>query len=123
MSDLHATDVRAFIPALDFALSQQFYAALGWKVKRLDSALALVEFGEQHFYIQNYYVKEIAENTMLHITVADARAWHEHVSRVLHENRFGDARVQAPKVQAYGALVTFVHDPSGVLLHFCQWQP
>ncbi len=21
----------------------------------------------------------------------------------------------------YGALVTFVHDPAGVLLHFCQW--
>jgi len=29
--------------------------------------------------------------------------------------------VQAPKRQDYGALVTFVHDPAGVLLHFCQW--
>jgi len=32
-----------------------------------------------------------------------------------------EARVQPPKRQPYGAVVTFVHDPTGVLLHLCQW--
>ena len=37
--------------------------------------------------------------------------------------RFPGARVQPPKLQPYGALVTFMHDPSGVLLHLCEWRP
>jgi hypothetical protein len=43
------------------------------------------------------------------------------VASVLQGNRFAGARVQPPKLQAYGAVVTFVHDPSGVLLHLCEW--
>ena len=41
----------------------------------------------------------------------------------VHPFRFPGARVQPPKLQPYGALVTFVHDPSGVLLHLCEWRP
>ena len=121
MPNLRASDLRPFIPAKNFAVSKQFYASLGWSVKDLDDKLALVEFGDQHFYIQNYYIQDVAENCMLHITVADAAAWHQHVEAVLCDGRFPGARVQAPRLQPYGALVTFVHDTSGVLLHFCQW--
>jgi hypothetical protein len=60
---------------------------------------------------------------MLHITVEDARGWYEHVAAVLASNKWPAARVQPPKLQPYGALVTFVHDPTGVLLHLCQWNP
>jgi hypothetical protein len=31
------------------------------------------------------------------------------------------ARVRLPARRSYGATVVFVHDPSGVLLHLCQW--
>ena len=76
---------------------------------------------QQHFYIQDYYLKDVAENCMLHATVEDAQAWYQHVSSVLRDNKFVGARVQPPKLQPYGAIVTFVHDPTGVLLHLCQW--
>ncbi len=121
MPSLKVSDLRPFIPAKDFALSKQFYASLGWKLKDLDDRLALVQLGDQHFYIQNYYLKEVAENCMLHVTVEDAQAWYLHVSSVLRDKRFHEARVQPPKQQPYGAIVTFVHDPTGVLLHLCQW--
>lgn len=117
-----ATDVRAFIPARDFALSKAFHAALGWEVRDVGPGIALVTVGEaQHFYIQDYYLREVAENSMLHLTVDDADAWYVHVERVLADGRFAGARVQRPALQAYGAMVTFVHDPSGVLLHLCEW--
>lgn len=43
---------------------------------------------------------------MLHIGVEDARAWHVHVAAVLASNQWPTARVQPPKLQPYGALVT-----------------
>ena len=124
MSDLAVSDLRPFIPAKDFAQSKRFYAALGWETRDVADGLALVRLAEQqHFYLQDYYVKEMAENSMLHLTVADAQAWYRHVSAVLQGGRFPEARVQPPKPQPYGAIVTFVHDPAGVLLHLCEWRP
>lgn len=123
MHELSVTDLRPFIPAGDFALSMKFYAALGWETRLVGEGLALVTLSEQqHFYIQDYYLKEVAENCMLHLTVADAQAWHRRVAGMLRGERFPGARVQAPKLQPYGAVVTFVHDPSGVLLHLCEWR-
>lgn len=124
MSDLTVSDLRPFIPARDFALCKQFYSSLGWDTKDVADGLALVRLADQqHFYIQDYYIREVAENCMLHLTVTDAQAWHRHVSSVLRNDRFPDARVQPPKLQPYGAIVTFVHDPTGVLLHLCEWKP
>lgn len=118
-----ATDLRPFIPARDFAQSMAFYTGLGWETKLVGDGLALVTLGErQHFYIQDYYIKDVAENCMLHATVDDAQAWYRHVAAVLQDSRFPGARVQPPKLQPYGAIVTFVHDPTGVLLHLCQWE-
>jgi catechol 2,3-dioxygenase-like lactoylglutathione lyase family enzyme len=123
MHDLPVTDLRPFIPASDFALSMDFYASLGWETRLVGEGLALVTLGDQqHFYIQDYYLKDVAENCMLHLTVADAHAWHRHVAEVLQSKRFPGARVQPPEPQAYGAVVTFVHDPAGVLLHLCEWR-
>lgn len=122
MTQLDATDLRPFIPARDFEVSKRFYAALGWDTRDVGPKLALVTIGDgQHFYIQDYYVKEFAENTMLHVTVDSAADWHAHVAAVLDKGHFETARVQAPARQSYGATVVFVHDPSGVLLHLCQW--
>jgi hypothetical protein len=121
MPNLTVKDLRAFIPAKDFALSKQFYSSLGWHVKDLDPRLALVQLGDRYFYIQNYYLKDVALNSMLHVTVEDAQAWYVHVESALRERQFANARVQPPQRQPYGALVTFVHDPTGVLLHLCQW--
>lgn len=123
MSDLSASDLRPFIPARDYAISKRFYAALGWDTQDVAAGLALVRVArEQHFYLQDYYLREVAENCMLHLTVADTQAWHRHVASALQGGAFPGARVQPSKLQSYGALVTFVHDPSGVLVHLCQWQ-
>jgi hypothetical protein len=119
MAKLDTTDLRPFVPAKNFTVSKHFYARLGWQVKDLSDGLALVQLGDRSFYLQNYYAKEFAENTMLHIGVADAKAWYEHVSSVLRDGEFEGAHVQPPKRQVYDATVTFVHDPAGVLLHLC----
>jgi len=122
VTNLNVSDIRPFIPARDFALSKRFYAALGWHTEEVGPGLAVVQAGEaQAFYLQDYYQEDFAENTMLHVSVDDAQAWHAHVAAILHGGEFADARVQAPARQPYGASVVFLHDPCGVLLHLCQW--
>lgn len=115
-------DVRTFVPAADFARSKAFYEALGWTtIWTNDDGLALMELGGYRFMLQDYYVKDWAENFMLTIVVTDAAAWFERVSSALAGGQFGDARVAEPKVEGWGATVTYVWDPCGVLLHFTQF--
>jgi hypothetical protein len=40
MLNLKVADVRAFVPAKDFAVSKAFYTALGWKLTEITEKLA-----------------------------------------------------------------------------------
>lgn len=112
---------RPFIGAKDFDASRDFYVALGFTLHFEVEQLADMQFGDFRFYLQRYYQQDWCENSMVHITVDDAHGWYEHVSAVLAANTFGSAKVSAPARQDYGALVTFVWDPGGVLLHLAQF--
>ena len=114
-------DVRVFVPAKDFELCKNFYQALGWAVIWSDQSIAVMENADQRFYLQNFYVKEWAENFMLHISVDDTAKWRDHVAAMIDSGDFPGVRVAGPKREPYGAIVTFVWDPSGVLLHFAEW--
>ena len=120
-SDFTVKDLRSFVPAQDFNVSRSFYKALGWRETWSDDHLAVMEIQKHRFYLQNYYVKDWAENTMLHISVEDAGAWRERMDQLIEQRAFADVRVDGPKQETYGALVTYAWDPCGVLLHFAQW--
>jgi len=57
---------------------------------------------------------------MLHLRVADAFEVYSQLHTVLAEHTFGSARVRSPELQDYGALVTFLWVPSGVLWHLAE---
>ncbi len=121
--NLRASDVKVFVPAMNFQESLRFYKALGWQENFRSGSddLAELELADCRFYLQNYYNKDWANNFMLHITVEDARAWWERASTVIAAGNYKYARLTEPNEQSYGALVTHVWDPSGVLLHFAQF--
>ncbi len=118
-----ARDIKVFVPAMNFSESLEFYKALGWQVnfQAKDDSLSELEFANCRFYLQNYYNKDWANNFMMHIKVDDAKAWWQHASKVIEAGNYKYARLKEPKEQSYGALVTFVWDPSGVLLHFAEY--
>ncbi len=122
MNQPTASDVKVFVPAKNFSESLAFYSKLGWQLnwQADDNSLAELELGGQRFYLQNYYNKAWADNFMMNISVNDALAWWQHANHVIEEGNYKFARLQEPQEQSYGALVTFVWDPSGVLLHFAQ---
>lgn len=119
-----ATDVKVFVPAKDFKVSLAFYKALGWQENFVadDEEIAELELAGNRFYLQNHYNKVWAENFMLHLTVDDANAWYQHALKVVDENSdFSKVKIREPQEESYGALVTHILDPSGVLIHCAQF--
>lgn len=121
MLNLKVSDVRTFLPTMDFAVSKDFYVSLGCELKWSDESLALMEVANQRFYLQRHYVKDWADNSMLHLTVENAQSCYEQLKELVDSGRFPSVRVAEPKQEAYGAIVTYVWDPAGVLLHLAQW--
>ena len=120
MLNLNASKIKPFIGSRNFEESRDFYVALGWQLNWEEEDLAELELGGCYFYLQRYYEKKWCENSMLHITVEDADAWYQHVKAILEERSYGAARVKPPKKENYGAIVTYIWDPVGVLLHCAQ---
>ncbi len=112
--------LRVFVPSRDFELSRRFYRALGFRESWSEGGLADLELAGARLYLQDFYAKEWAENFMVHVVVDSAADWHAHAERVLASGEFAPARVAPPKDEPYGARVTYVWDPSGVLLHFAE---
>ncbi len=122
-SDLAVHDVRVWIGARDFGQSHRFYEALGWTTAWTNGeGLAQMELAGHRFILQDHYERQWNENSMITVDVADAQAWFEHVTDVLAAGGQGEARVTEPKVEDFGATIIYVWDPSGVLLHFTQWE-
>jgi hypothetical protein len=77
------------------------------------------ELNGHRFRLQNYYVKDWAENFMVVIGVDDAQAWHQHVQRIVAGGDYPGVRIKPPEA-VDTSLVLHVIDPSGVLLVFVQ---
>lgn len=70
-----AVEIKAFVPARDFALSKRFYEELGFEIPWSDDTLAYMRLGDTAFFLQNFYVAEHASNFMMHPTVQDVESW------------------------------------------------
>jgi hypothetical protein len=73
--------LRPFVPARDFALSRRFYEALGFGATRVADGVVILAMERASFILQDFYVREFAENCMLQLLVRDAEAWWARVDR------------------------------------------
>jgi hypothetical protein len=116
-------DIRAFrpfLPAKDYEKSLRFYTAMGFEPYPLGPTLAELSLGPHAFLLQGDYVKECAENTVMHVLVNDVHAWWQHIDSLDLANQFGVSPPVAPRAEPWGLTVAYVFDPSGVLWHFAQ---
>jgi hypothetical protein len=114
MSAMETVEIKAFVPAKDFELSKRFYADLGFTVKWASGDLAYVHAGDSSFLLQNFYVKEFAENLMMHLLVKDVGAWWQHVESKQIGKTYG-VRINPPGDRPWGMRDFTVDDPTGVL--------
>ena len=119
MGDLKAVEIKAFVPARDFALSKHFYEDLGFTVEWSDADLAYLRCGDCSFLLQNFYQPEHAGNFMMHLLVADVEAWWGQVEKVKLVSKYG-VRTEPPGDRPWGMRDFTIADPSGVLWRIAQ---
>ena len=105
--------LRPFLPAKDFALSKAFYEAIGFTISYADADLAVLDHEGAGVLLQNLYLQEWAENTMLQLFVTDLDVWWQRTATLVEH--FAVQSPRAPTVQPWGLRVGFLFDPSGVL--------
>ena len=93
---------------------------MGFHTYRLGETLAELSLGAHAFLLQGYYVKEWAENTVMHVLVKDVQAWWQHVNSWDLADQFGVSPPAPPRVEPWGLTVAYVFDPTGVLWHFAE---
>lgn len=116
---LTINELVVYTPAKDFEVSKAFYSALGFQLTEGFGGTMDCRLGNVVFRLQNYYVKDWANNFMIKLNVDDVDEWYRHVKNVLAEKKYADARCAEPEMVG-GARLLHVVDPSGVLLIFIQ---
>jgi catechol 2,3-dioxygenase-like lactoylglutathione lyase family enzyme len=110
---------EAYVPAKDFELSKRFYSELGFKTSEGWGGTVDFELDGNRFRLQNYYVKDWANNFMMVMSVDDVEAWHQHAKKLVASGEFPGICIKAPEPVG-DSRVLHVVDPSGVLLIFVQ---
>jgi len=110
-------DLLVYTPAQNFELSKSFYLALGFEATEGWGGTIDFRLGGAAFRLQNYYVKDWAENFMMRFGVDDLDAWYLRAKEVIDTGNYGNARVSEPEMAGDTPIFHLV-DPCGVLLIF-----
>lgn len=114
MPDMTAIEVKAFVPSRDFSLSKRFYQDFGFTLGWSSDQLAYFHHGSSSFLLQKFYVKEHADNFMMHLLVENVEAWWGHVQEIGLAAKY-DVKVAPPEDRPWGLRDFVVVDPAGVL--------
>lgn len=118
MNNTTINAITPFVPAKDYELSLRFYKDLGFvEIANIDSAVRL-EIDGYGFWLQNYYVKDWADNSMFCLYLDNLESWWSKIKKLnINENYDGKAKVHSEPHQQEGSLMMQLIDPSGVLWH------
>jgi catechol 2,3-dioxygenase-like lactoylglutathione lyase family enzyme len=113
--------IRPFIGAKNFELSRRFYQDLGFQEIVLTPKMSLFKTGALAFYLQNAYVKDWVDNSMIFLEVEDVdRFWNELFALNLPA-KYEGVKLTPIREDHWGR-ECFVHDPSGILWHFGEFR-
>lgn len=108
--------IRPFLGAKNFQESSSFYRDIGFKEVILEG-MSYFETGDFGFYLQDAYVKDWIDNTMVFMEVVDVdRHWNDLVALDI-TSKYKTSKLTPIRVYPWGR-ECFLHDPSGILWHF-----
>lgn len=116
---LSINDLKAYVPAKDFEKAKRFYQALGFNMSPGWGGTADFELNGNRFRLQDYDVKDWANNFMMVMGVHDVEAWHQRAHQIVGSGDFEGVGIKPPEA-VDDSTVLHVVDPSGVLLVFVQ---
>lgn len=119
---IHKTkSIRPFIGSKDFNLSRNFYRDLGFTETPLFQNMSLFQFESLGFYLQDAYVKDWIDNTMVFMEVEDVNQFWTELTALNLPTKYSGVRLEPIRNLDWGS-ECFLHDPSGILWHFGEFR-
>jgi hypothetical protein len=109
--------IRPFIGAENFNLSRSFYKDLGFEESVLFHNMSYFSKQGFGFYLQDAYVKDWVDNTMLFLEVENAEQYWNEILLLDLPGKYKGVRLTPIRHEPWGK-ECFLHDPSGILWHF-----
>lgn len=113
----HIKSIRPFIGAKDFDLSRSFYRDLGFDETVIDTTLSVFKAEKMEFYLQNAYLKDWIDNTMVFLEVDNVDRYYQELLALDLPSKYMGVRLIPIRTEHWGK-ECFLHDPSGILWHF-----
>lgn len=109
--------IRPFIGAKNYETSRSFYKALGFTETVLFHNMCVCTWEGFAFYLQDAYVKDWIDNTMIFMEVADVESFYQYLNALQLPEQFEGVSLTPIQYNDWGN-ECFLNDPSGVLWHF-----
>ena len=109
--------IRPFIGAKNFTVSRNFYKDLGFQESILSHNMSLFSKQAMRFYLQDAYVKDWIDNTMVFLEVENVDLYWDEVLALDLPGKYEGVRLVPMRHEPWGKEF-FLHDPSGILWHF-----
>jgi len=115
-----ALSIRPFIGATNFEISRSFYHDLGFEESILSYNMSYFKTQGLGFYLQDAYVKDWIDNTMIFMEVENVDQYWQELLALDLTSKYKNVRLTPIKKYDWGK-ECFLHDPSGILWHFGQF--
>lgn len=113
--------IRTFIGAKNYQESRAFYRDLDFEEVVISDKMCLFRVNENlGFYLQDYYVEEWVNNSMIFLEINDIEKCSEDLLSKGLQSKYNKVKLSEIKQFDWGREL-FMHDPSGVLWHFCEF--
>ena len=114
--------IRPFIGSKNYTESRLFYKDLGFTENILSSNMSYFSTANFGFYLQDAYVKDWIDNTMVFMEVEDVEEFWESLKALRLNEKYPTAKLVPVRHLDWGK-ECFLHDPSGILWHFGAFTP
>lgn len=114
--DHKVKSVRPFIGAKNFSQSCEFYRNLNFEEISISHNMTFFKAGAFGFYLQDAYVKDWVDNSMIFLEVEDVEYYLEEIKKLDLFSKYDRVKLSEIVHNPWGKEF-FLHDPSGILWH------
>ena len=119
--EFKANSIIPFIGARNYKISRQFYTDLGFEEIRLADKMSLFKIGNFGFYLQDSYVKDWIDNSMIFLEVENLELHLQNIKNLELDKKYDRLRLSEINYKDWGNEF-FIYDPSGILWHIGEFK-
>ena len=119
---ISGNSIRAFMGSKDYKVSRRFYTDLGFEEIVTSERMSYFHIGAFGLYLQDAYVKDWVDNTMIFFEVVDLEGTLKYIQNLKLTEKYERVKLSKIVCNDWGNEF-FLHDPSGILWHFGNFNP